>query len=30
MTHDDLVAALRRIDGLHEVGNSHPNFQFRS
>jgi hypothetical protein len=30
MTHDELVAALRQIDGLRDVGNSHPNFQFRS
>jgi hypothetical protein len=30
MTHDDLVAALRAIDGLRDVGNYHPNFHFRS
>ena len=30
MTHDDLVAALRQIDSLHDVGNYHPNFHFRS
>ena len=30
MTHDDLVAALRAIDGLRDVGNQHPNFHFRS
>ncbi|HET9728316.1 MAG TPA: hypothetical protein VFR41_02795 [Acidimicrobiia bacterium] len=30
MTHDDLVAALRAIDDLHDVGNYHPNFHFRS
>ena len=29
-THDDLVAALRRIEGLEDVGNYHPNFHFRS
>jgi hypothetical protein len=30
MSHDDLVAALRSIDGLKDVGKSLPNFQFRS
>jgi hypothetical protein len=31
ITHDDLVSALREIDGLRDVGsNEHPNFQFRS
>lgn len=30
MTHDDLVAALRAIEGLRDVGNYHPNFHFRS
>jgi hypothetical protein len=30
MSHDDLVAALRRIDELHDVGNYQPNFHFRS
>jgi hypothetical protein len=29
-THDDLVAALRTIDGLHDVGGRQPNFHFRS
>jgi hypothetical protein len=30
MTHDDLVAALRSIEGLTDVGSdAHPNFQFR-
>jgi hypothetical protein len=29
-THDDLVAALRAIDALDDVGNSYPNFHFRS
>jgi len=29
-THDDLVAALRAIDALDDVGNYQPNFQFRS
>lgn len=29
-SHDDLVAALRQIEGLHDVGNYHPSFQFRS
>jgi hypothetical protein len=30
LSHDDLVAALRNIDGLRDVGNYHPNFHFRS
>jgi hypothetical protein len=30
MSHEDLVAALREIDGLRDVGNDRPNFQFRS
>ena len=31
MTHDELVRALREIDGLTDVGGEgHPNFQFRS
>lgn len=31
MSHDDLVAALREIDGLRDVGSANnPNFQFRS
>ncbi|MBV9284627.1 MAG: hypothetical protein JO176_08425 [Acidimicrobiia bacterium] len=30
MTHDDLVEALRRIDGLDDVGIDPPNFHFRS
>jgi hypothetical protein len=30
MSHEDLVEALRTIDGLQDVGNLHPNFQFRS
>ena len=31
MSHDDLVAALRAIDGLHDVGSGgRPNFHFRS
>lgn len=31
MTHADLVAALREIDGLRDVGRgTHPNFHFRS
>ena len=30
MTHDDLVAELRAVDGLTDVGtDAHPNFQFR-
>ena len=29
LTHDQLVEALRSIDGLVDVGTSHPNFQFR-
>ena len=30
VSHDDLVAALRSIEGLHDVGNYHPSFHFRS
>jgi len=30
MSHEDLVEALRAIDGLRDVGKSHPNFHFRS
>jgi hypothetical protein len=30
MTHQDLVDALRGIDGLDDVGADPPNFQFRS
>ena len=30
MSHDDLVEALRGIDGLIDVGVDPPNFQFRS
>jgi hypothetical protein len=31
MTHDDLVTALRAIDGLRDVGGgNNPNFHFRS
>ena len=30
MSHQDLVDALRRIDGLVDVGIDPPNFQFRS
>lgn len=30
MSHDDLVAALRGIEGLVDVGGDRPNFQFRS
>lgn len=30
MTHDELVDALRGIDGLVDVGVDPPNFQFRS
>jgi hypothetical protein len=31
LTHDELVAALRAIEGLRDVGGQHaPNFQFRS
>jgi hypothetical protein len=30
MTHDELVSALRSIDGLRDVGKVHPNFHFRS
>lgn len=30
MRHEDLVEALRAIDGLHEVGKSRPIFHFRS
>jgi hypothetical protein len=29
MDHDDLVAALRAIDGLVDVGRDPPNFHFR-
>ncbi|HTL84642.1 MAG TPA: hypothetical protein VL856_05630 [Acidimicrobiia bacterium] len=29
-THDELVTALRELDGLEDVGNSRPNFHFRS
>jgi hypothetical protein len=30
MSHDDLVAALRAIPGLVDVGKDPPNFHFRS
>jgi hypothetical protein len=30
MSHDDLVAALRAIDGLVDVGGDRPNLHFRS
>ena len=30
MSHDDLVAALRAIAGLVDVGQDPPNFHFRS
>jgi hypothetical protein len=30
MSHDDLVQALRAIDGLRDVGRSQPNLHFRS
>jgi hypothetical protein len=30
MSHDDLVAALRAIEGLVDVGQDPPNFHFRS
>jgi hypothetical protein len=30
VSHDDLVAALRNVEGLHDVGNYHPSFHFRS
>jgi len=30
MTHDDLVGALRAIDGLIDVSQDPPNFHFRS
>ena len=30
MTHDELVAALRAVDGLVDVGRDPPNFHFRS
>jgi hypothetical protein len=29
ISHEDLVAALRAVDGLLEVGRNPPNFQFR-
>jgi len=29
MTHEQLVAALRAVDGLVDVGREHPNFHFR-
>ena len=29
MTHEQLVAALRALDGLVDVGREHPNFHFR-
>ncbi len=29
-THEDLVAALRAIDGLRDKGKVHPTFHFRS
>jgi hypothetical protein len=29
MTHEQLVAALRSVGGLVDVGREHPNFQFR-
>jgi hypothetical protein len=30
MSHDNLIVALRAIDGLRDVGKSHPNFHLRS
>lgn len=30
MTFDDLVAALREVEGLRDTGKRHPNFRFRS
>jgi hypothetical protein len=30
MSHDELVAALRATEGLVDVGQDPPNFQFRS
>ena len=30
MTHDDLVAALRAIEGLRDKGKAHPHFYLRS
>jgi hypothetical protein len=30
VSHDDLVAALRNVEGLQDVGNYHPSFHFRS
>lgn len=30
MSHDDLVAALRSVEGLMDVGGDRPNFHFRS
>ena len=29
-THDDLVDALRQVEGLRDKGKVHPNFQLRS
>ena len=29
MTHEELVAALRDLEGLRDVGTRHPNFHFR-
>jgi hypothetical protein len=29
MTFDDLVAGLRTVEELRDVGKSHPNFQYR-
>jgi hypothetical protein len=30
MTFDELVEALRGVDGLRDVGKVHPNFRYRS
>ena len=30
MTFDELVAALRKVEGLRDKGKVHPNFHFRS
>lgn len=30
MTFNDLVAGLRAVEGLRDVGKGHPNFQYRS
>ena len=30
MTFDDLVSALRQVEGLRDKGKVHPNFHFKS